>query len=159
MAIATAMTTDYPRSSPAQVPRLSLHVGLLVLRITTGGSLIAWHVAREGIGGWAHIWDKTSWTLPVALASLGFPVALPLAISLVVITLLGSFFMMLGLLTRLSAFVLMALAIVTALLYHAFPATAQLAVLYAGSFLAIALCGPGLFACDRVLRQLSQRRS
>ena len=153
------MTIDYSRTTPAQAPKWAHHVGVLILRVATGGSLIAWHCAPKAMAGWAHIWDKTPWPFPDELANMGFPMALPLALSLVVITLLGSIFIILGLLTRPMAFVLAVFSIVTALLYHSYPTTAPMAVLYAGSFLAIALCGPGLFACDRALRALSQRRA
>lgn len=153
------MPPDYSRSAPAAAPpALSRQLGLLLLRLTAGTSLLFWYGGREALAAWSHIWHKTPWTLPGQLAALGFPLAWPVAVFLVILTLLGSAFVILGLLTRLSAFALGLTATVTALLFTAHPAIEEHALLYAGLCFAISLCGPGLFALDRVLRSTASRR-
>lgn len=153
------MPLEYNRPAP---PPPSVHparqLGLLVLRLTTGGTLILWHGWREAVAGWSHLWHKTPWILPGNLASMGFPFSLAVALALVVISLLGAAFVLLGLLTRTSAVVLAALAMVTAFLYAADPGVSENAVHYAGSCLAIALCGPGTLAMDALLRAFTRRR-
>ncbi len=155
------MPLDYTRSA-APVPAshsFTRHLGLLLLRLTAGGSLLIWYGWREGLSAWSHVWHKTPWAIPGQLATLGFPLPLALAITLVVLTLLGSLFIMLGLLTRLSALALGLVAAVTALLYTAYPEIEEQALLYTGLCLAISLTGPGLYAIDQVLRLTTKRRS
>lgn len=153
------MPLEYNRPAP---PAPSVHparqLGLLVLRLTTGGTLILWHAWREAAAGWSHLWHKSPWTLPTHLAELGFPFPLAVSIALVVTAFLGAIFVLLGLLTRSSSVLLATLAMATAFLYAAYPATAEIAVLYAGACLAIALCGPGVLALDSLLRTLIRRR-
>lgn len=153
------MTTDYSRTAPvASTNAATRHLGLLILRLTAGGSLLFWYGGRQALVGWSHIWHKTPWALPGQLTSLGFPLGVPTAIFLVVLTLLGSLFVMIGLLTRLSALSLGLVASVTALLFTAHPAIEEPAILYTGLCLAISLCGPGLLALDEVLKSKSRRR-
>src|SRR6187402_1706838 len=101
------MPLEYNRPAP---PPPSLHparqLGLWVLRLATGGTLIFWHGWREATAGWSHLWHKTEWALPGQLGSLGFPVPLALSLVLVVVSLLGAAFLILGLLTRSSAVLL-----------------------------------------------------
>lgn len=153
------MPLEYNRPAP---PAPSLHparqLGLLVLRWATGGTLIFWHAWREATAGWSYLWHKTTWSLPAQIGNLGFPAPLAVSIALVVIALLGAVFVMLGLLTRSSAALLALLAMATAFLYSAYPSVAENAVHYAGSCLAIALCGPGTLALDRLLRAFVRRR-
>ncbi len=140
-----------PRTQPRQL-------GLLVLRLATGGTLILWHAWREATAGWSHLWHKTDWSLPGHLGSLGFPAPLAVSIALVSIAFLGAIFVILGLLTRSSAALLAVLAMTTAFLYSAYPSVAENAVHYAGSCLAITLCGPGSLALDALLRTFARRR-
>lgn len=131
------MPPDYSRPAPAPASfSLARHSGLLALRLTAGGSLLCWYGVREALGAWAHIWQKSPWSLPSQLSALGFPAALPLALSLVGLTLLGSLFIVLGLLTRLSAIILGLVAIATACLYTAYPEIEEKALLYTGLCLA-----------------------
>jgi uncharacterized membrane protein YphA (DoxX/SURF4 family) len=153
------MPIDYNRPAPASPARsFARHLGLLGLRLVTGTALQVWHGWREGLLAWSHLWHKTAWDLPAQLAALGFPFSIALAGFLVITTLLGSVLLVLGLLTRLSAVVLAVLAVITAVLYAAYPMVAELAVLYAGACLTIALCGPGAFALDRLLRLVATKR-
>ena len=154
-----SMLPDYPRPAPtASSSPLARHCGLLVLRLTAGGSLLFWYGGREAMGAWSHVWQKTPWALPGQLTALGFPAGLTLALLLVSLVLLGSLFIILGLLTRLSAITLGLVSLTTAFLYTAFPEIEEQALLYTGICLAICLSGPGLFALDRVLRATAGRR-
>lgn len=153
------MSFEYNRPVPP-VPSANVarNLGLLVLRLATGGALLYWHGWKGSLAAWSHIWHKTTWDLPGQLATLGFPIPLPLGLTLVVTALLGSLFLILGLLTRLSAVLLALLAVITALLYRAHPGIAEMAVLYTGACLTISLCGSGAMALDRLLRAVTTRR-
>ena len=153
------MAIDYSRSAPATAPTsITRHLGLLLLRFTAGGSLLFWYGGRQAITGWNHIWHKTPWALPGQLAGLGFPLSLTVSIFLVILTILGSTFIMLGLLTRLSAIAMGVVAAVTALLFTAYPEIEEQALLYTGLCFAISLCGAGPFAVDKLLRSSTSRR-
>lgn len=154
------MLADYSRPAPTTVRStpMTRHLGLLLLRLTAGLSLLCWYGGREALAAWSNIWHKTSWALPGQLVTLGFPLAWPLAVFLVILTLLGSVFIILGLLTRLSALALGMTAAITALLFTAHPTIEEHALLYAGLCFAISLCGPGLFALDSLLRAKPSRR-
>lgn len=154
------MPLDYSRPAPV-VPPLSVarNAGLLLLRLTCGGSLLFWYGAREALNAWSHIWHKTPWGLPAQLTTLGFPLALPTALTLVVLSLMASVFIVIGLLTRISSVAISLVAAVTAVLFTAYPEIEEKALLYAGLCFAIALCGPGLFAVDPLLKATMSRRS
>lgn len=157
------MPPDYTRAAPAAsaakvAQSLARSIGLLTLRLVTGGALLFWHGWSQGRSAWSHIWQKTPWDLPGVLAAMGFPLSLALAFALVLIVLLSASFLMIGLLTRLSALLLASLAIIASALYHAYPGIAETAVLYAGAGLTSACCGPGAFAVDRALRALATKR-
>lgn len=154
------MPLDYSRPTPAAPPADPLrHIGLLVLRLVTGCTLMIWHAGREAAAGWLHLWYKTSWDLPGQLGMLGFPVPLAVGIGAVIICLLGATFIILGLLTRVSALLICSLSVITAILYAAFPVVAESAVLLAGASLAIAFCGPGALSLDKLLKMTTRRRA
>lgn len=153
------MPLDYTRPAPAvPAPALARNFGLLLLRLTAGGSLLFWYGGREGLAAWSHIWHKTPWGLPGQLTTLGFPLALPVGFTLVILTLLGAFFMVIGFLTRLSSVAMGLIALVTAFLFTAYPDIEEEALLYTGLCFAICLCGPGMFAMDQVLKVSTNRR-
>ncbi len=146
-----------PASSPPS-PSILLNLGLLVLRIVAGSCLLAAHGWEAGRAAWSHIWHKTPWGLPGQLADLGFPFSLPLGIAMILLTLLGGLFLILGLLSRSSALVMGLMTLMAALLYRAFPSAAETAVLYTGIFVALFLGGPGAFSLDYGLRAATRRR-
>ncbi len=111
---------EYYRTPPVHPPgfhSLLQALGLLLLRITAGLSLLTWHGWRETFGAWLHLWRKTTWSFPETLGSLGFPWPIPFAVALVIIGVLCSIFLILGLLTRISAALLGVAAITSAILY------------------------------------------
>lgn len=154
------MPLDYSRPAPAAPPADPLrHIGLLVLRLVTGGTLLLWHAGREAVTGWKYLWYKTPWDLPGQLGILGFPAPLAVGLGAVIVCLFGAAFLVLGLLTRISALLICSLSVITAILYAAYPVVAESAVLLAGASLAIAFCGPGALSLDNVLRLSTRRRN
>jgi hypothetical protein len=151
------MPIEYTRAPAAVSPQISRQIGLLVLRLTVGGSLLYWQISRQLPAAWSHIWQKTEWELPGQLAGLGFPLPLPLAIALILLVFLTAMAIMLGLLTRLSAVLLSSVCVITALLYRHYPQVVQPALLLAGACCAICLCGAGHLAVDRLLRSATRR--
>ena len=151
------MPIEYTRAPTAVSSPLSRQIGLLILRITVGGSLLYWQISRQLPAAWSHIWHKTEWELPGQLAGLGFPLPFPLAIALILLVLLTALAIMLGLLTRLSSVLLSSVCFITALLYRHYPLVVQPAVLLGGACCAICLCGAGNLALDRLLRSATRR--
>jgi len=152
------MPFEYTRATPAAPSFLiSRQLGLLLLRLTAGGSLLYWHAGGQIPAAWSHIWHKTPWELPGQLASLGFPLPLPLAILAILLVLLGALGLVVGLLTRLSAILLGIITGLTALLYFHYPAILEPAILLSGLCFALCLTGPGTFAIDHLLRHATRR--
>lgn len=152
---------EYYRTPPVHPPgfqSLLQALGLLLLRLTAGLNLLLWHGWRETFGAWLHLWRKNPWPLPETLGSLGFPWPLPVAVALVVIAVFSSIFLILGLLTRISAALMAVAAITSAVLYQAYPERAEKYLLYAGIFAVLLISGPGWLSTDGLL-QRSTRRS
>ncbi|MES2708394.1 MAG: DoxX family protein [Verrucomicrobiota bacterium] len=146
-----------PSTHPQGFSSLLQAVGLLLLRLTAGLSLLVWHGWREAFGAWLHLWRKTAWPFPETLKSLGFPWPLPVGVALVVIGVFCSIFLVLGLLTRVSAALLGTAAVTSAILYQAYPDRAEKYLLYAGAYLALLLSGPGWLSADGLLRRAVRR--
>ncbi|MDB6069271.1 MAG: hypothetical protein JWL81_442 [Verrucomicrobiales bacterium] len=155
------MPLEYSRPPQPAPPAPSLlrNLGLMALRITLGAPLLFCHAWPQGRAGWSHLWYKTPWELPPQLTSLGFPLPLAIALTLTVLAIIGSLFILIGLLTRTSAAVLSAISLLSAFLYNAYPAVAEVSFLYGGAFIALCLCGPGAIALDHILRSLTKRRA
>ncbi len=151
------MPFQYSRAPTAVTSPVSRQIGLLILRITVGGSLLYWQLARELPAAWSNIWQKTGWELPGQLAALGFPLPFPLAVSLVLLVLLSALAIAIGLLTRFSAVLMGSICVITALLYRHHPQVVQSALLLAGACAAICFCGAGHLAADRLLRAATRR--
>ena len=125
----------------------SVDAGLLVLRLLTGASLV-----------WLHGWSKLTGfnavvqKFPNPLASMGIPtsVALGLAVFAEVVC---AALIVLGLATRLAAFILVINMSVAFFMVHkgalSGPQSGELALMYLGGFFAILLAGPGKFSIDR----------
>lgn len=149
-----------PAVSPATVglPSLMRATGLLVLRLAAGLSLLGWHGWREAYGAWFHLWRKTSWSFPSTLGAMGFPWPVPSAVTLVAIGVLCSVFLVLGLLTRVSAILLGTAAVTAAFLYKAYPDRAEKYLLYAAIYLVLLISGPGWLSADGLLRRAAVKR-
>lgn len=146
-----------PPSHPQGFQALLQASGLLLLRLTVGLNLLIWHGWRESFGAWLHLWRKTPWAFPETLASLGFPWPIPVAVTLVTVGVLGSIFLILGLLTRISATVLATAAVTAAILYQAYPDRSEKYLLYAGAYAVLVISGSGWLSADGLLRRTIRR--
>lgn len=149
---------EYYRSPQSAPPGfLTRSIPLLVLRLSAGLSLLLWHGWRETFGAWLLLWRKTPWAFQETVAARGFPAPLPLSIALVIIGVLGSVFLILGLLTRVSSALLCVGAVTAAALYQADPDRAEKYLLYAAVYLVLVLSGPGQLSADTLLRRTVKR--
>jgi len=152
---------DYYR--PNNIPpagQIVRDTGLLLLRLVSGLALLIYPAWGEGIAGWRHVWDKTPWPFAAEIAERGFP--LPEAVSIIAVAAatLGSFFLITGLLCRISALVLSICTLCGLFLYGSIPEISEKLVLYAVIYAVLVICGPGIFSLDSLLsgRRRSARR-
>jgi uncharacterized membrane protein YphA (DoxX/SURF4 family) len=140
-------------------PNTQFDLGLLVLR---GSALLLVLVY-----GWQkfltlfllisgqQLWS--SWGLPGAIAKVGFPASVVLAVFVALCESVGALFVALGFFTRASS-VLTTLSMGGALYFSLRTGERwYLAALYVLSFAALALTGPGKFSIDRVLQLWGDR--
>src|SRR5688572_30296675 len=100
---------DFNHSPHAPPSGSVIHdAGLLILRWCAGLTLIFMHALEEGTRGWGHVWHKEPWAFAAEITDRGFPFPQAVAIAAVVAAMLGSIFVVLGLLCRVSALVLLA---------------------------------------------------
>jgi putative oxidoreductase len=129
-----------------EVPRLSLNTGLFVLRILTGLFIALGHGINKipPPEGFIRI-----------VSSLGFPFPGLFAWIAGLSEFAGGILLILGLLTRPSAFLLIVTMMVAAFLRHSADpfARKELALLYLFIFLFILLVGAGKFSLDYLLRR------
>jgi uncharacterized membrane protein YphA (DoxX/SURF4 family) len=143
---------DHYRNPHVPPPGLLIRdVGLLILRWCAGLALILFHAWDEVIAGWKHVWEKTAWPYAVEIAERGFPLPEAVAFASAVAALLGSMFLVSGLLCRISALILLLSTTVAIFLYGRVPDLGEKLVLYAGIYLVILICGPGRFSLDAIL--------
>jgi uncharacterized membrane protein YphA (DoxX/SURF4 family) len=148
---------DYNRPSHASPAGLVVRdAGLLILRWCAGLTLILLHAWDEGLRGWKHIWHKEPWAFAGEITDRGFPLPQAVAVAAVVVAILGSVFLISGLLCRVSALILLACALCGLFLYGRVPDIAERLALYAGIYAVLVICGPGLFSLDAVF---SNRRA
>lgn len=125
--------------------------GLLILRWCAGLALLFFHAWDEVILGWRHVWHKTAWPYAAEIAERGFPLPEAVACTSAVIAIMGSAFLISGLLCRVSALVLLVCSLVALFLYGSVPDLAEKLLLYAGVYLVLFLCGPGRLSVDALL--------
>lgn len=143
---------DYYRNPHAPPPGYFLRdIGLLVLRWFTGIALIVYHAREEVVAGWQYVWHKVPWPYAAEIAERGFPLPQAVAVASAVAAMLGSAFLVTGLLCRVSALVLLVCTLCAFFLYARVPAVAEKLVLYAGIYLVLLICGPGRFSLDAIL--------
>jgi len=143
---------DFHRNPHASPPGLLVRdAGLLVLRWAAGLALIFFHAWDEIMAGWRHVWEKTAWPYAAEIADRGFPLPEAVAIASAAAALLGSVFLVSGLLCRISALVLLLCALVAIFLYGRIPEIGEKVMLYAAIYLVLVLCGPGRFSFDALL--------
>ncbi len=144
---------EYYRNPNAATPGLIVRdVGLLLLRIGAGLTLGLSHAWQHLILGWNHIWKKEAWSLVDLLQEWGLPAPMVLASIASVIFALCSLGLVLGVLTRLSALLLLVCA-VTGLAFTLFSPSAEMLWLYATIYAVLFICGPGCFSIDFLLNR------
>ena len=143
---------EYHRNPHAPPPGLALRdIGLAVLRVVTGLTVVGFHARDEVMNGWRHLWHKEPWAFAASLAESQFPLPVVVATVASVVALLSSLFLVSGLLTRLSAGLMLGMAMVGAFLYWSIPVTAEKLVIYMAIYGALLLAGPGRFSMDALL--------
>lgn len=128
-----------------------LSLGILVLRVATGGMMVAGH-------GWAKLIGFTD-----RLAAFPDPLGVGQGLSLslaIFAEVVCAVCLIVGFLTRLAAVPLLATMLVAAFAVHAADPWSQkeLALLYAAPFLALLLTGGGDYSVDALLGQKRRRR-
>jgi putative oxidoreductase len=138
-----------------KLPRIQTGHGLLVLRgsaallrIVYGWKKFIWLFPLiSGRVAWS------SWGFAAQIGKMGFPLPILLGVFVVLCEFVGALFIALGLLTRVSA-ALTALSMAGPLYFsvRVGEASWHLAALYALSFIALAVRGPGKFSIDQLLK-------
>ena len=147
---------DFYRNPNAPTAGLLVRdAGLLILRVTAGIVLGAFHAWQEGLVGWRHLWHKQAWPFVETIRSWGLPIPVVLASAATIIFGLCSIGLVLGVVSRLCAFLLLFCGIV-GLAFNFLEPEAEKLYLYCSIYLVICLCGPGCFSMDHLL---SGRRS
>lgn len=148
---------DFNRSPHAPPSGSVIHdTGLLILRWCAGLTLIFMHALDEGIRGWGHVWYKEPWEFVAEITERGFPFPQGVAIAAVAAAMLGSVFLVAGLLCRVSAFTLLACTLCGLFLYGRVPDIAERLALYAAIYAVLVICGPGRISLDALF---SSRRA
>lgn len=143
---------DYYRQPPTTLPvALVRDSCLLILRLTAGGVLLMFHW-REALAAWQFVWHKQPWDYLESIRASAFPLPEAVACGSTVLGLLCAVFIVTGMLTRISALVLLALTAVTFFLYMWVPVVAEVTMLYGGLLLVLFISGPGTLSCDALLR-------
>jgi len=148
---------DFNRSPHVPPAGSVIHdAGLLILRWCAGLTLIIMHAREEGIRGWGHVWHKEPWTFAAEITERGFPFPQAVAIAAVIAAIIGSAFIVTGLLCRVSALVLLACTMCGLFLYGRVPDIAERLALYAAIYAVLVICGPGRISLDAIF---SNRRA
>jgi putative oxidoreductase len=143
---------DYYRNPHASPPGLIVRDGgLLILRLFAGLALLFYHARNEVVAGWQHVWHKTPWAYAAEITDRGFPLPEAVAIVSAVAATVSSLLLVSGLLSRISALILLVCALCGFFLYARVPEIAEKLTLYAGIYVVLLLCGPGRFSLDSLL--------
>ena len=143
---------DHYRNPHLPSPGLLIRdAGLFILRWCAGLALAFFHAWDEVMAGWKHVWEKAAWPYAAEIAERGFPLPVAVAVASAVIALLGSIFLITGLLCRASALVLLVCTIMGIFLYWRIPETGEKLMLYAGIYFVLVICGPGRFSLDALI--------
>ena len=135
-------------------------LGLLVLRVSLGVALIAFHGWALVYTGWAHFWRGEAWIVIDGMNQAGLDYPKAMAIALSVILFMGSVFLILGLLGRLTPLALV--AAMSGILYSAFqydiPDYFEPGIAYLSGYLALTIMGPGSICADRLFQSGDVKR-
>jgi len=136
-------------------------IGLLLLRLVTGTSMIVHYSWAMVYRGWRHFWQQEEWTMINAASELSLPQPIIWAVAVSLILFFGSIFLIAGLLGRITSGLLLVCTI--GLLYAAmsqpgFSHYAEICILYSGIFLTLFTTGHGILSLDRLLAMRPKRR-
>ena len=144
---------DYHRNPHAPTVGLIIRdVGLLLLRLGAAAVLLSHHGWKEAVAGWGYLWHQQPWPFLDTLTKYNLPIPQAVAVLSVLIMVLCSLGLFFGVVARLSAALLLALAIAAIGLNFTDPATEKY-WLYGMIFLVLTLCGPGCFSLARLLHR------
>lgn len=132
--------------------------GLLLLRAVTGGMIFYIHGWHKLLGGIDYLFHGTSWMLAKEVGEMRVPAPLVAAWVATLIQLIGGGFLVVGLATRVAAFLLagtLGVAILQNLLAGRDP---QLALLYTLNVATLCLLGGGRFSLDAKFSQRSTHK-
>jgi uncharacterized membrane protein YphA (DoxX/SURF4 family) len=148
--------------SQSNSPGPMIHLGLFLLRLIAGTSLImhwSWAMVYEG---WRFFWSKGTekWSMITAANELNLPQPIVCAVIVSIIFFFGAIFLIAGLLGRITSGLLLVSSI--AIIYAAFTkglhTYSETSVLYSGIFLALFAMGHGKLSLDRVIALRPKRR-
>lgn len=131
--------------------------GLLLLRIAVAFSLLAWHGWDLSLGAWKHVWNKQAWDFADTLQSHGFPAPSAVGVVVAVVLVFCCLFLFFGLLTRLSAALVLVGMLVTGFLYTSYREVIEPATLYSAILLVLCISGAGRFSMDTLLSGRKRR--
>jgi len=140
-------------SMPSLAETILNDLSRLVLRFTTGLTMIYFQGWHQSVRAWEFVWEKQSWTLVDQFRELGFAIPGIVATTVVVLCTVLSLGVITGVYTRACAFLLL-IVVGFAL---AFPAelsgslNVQALLLYAGMSLTLIFCGSGRASLDFLL--------
>lgn len=144
---------DYYRNPNAATPGLIIRdVGLLLLRLGVAILLGFYHAWEQAIAGWNFFWKKEAWPFLDTLAGYGLPIPQVFGVLTVLVLVLCSLGLLFGVLSRLSAALLLAVAI-GAVIFNFFQPDAERYWLYGVVCFVLLLCGPGCFSLAYLLNR------
>ena len=142
---------DYHRNPQAPTPGLLIRdAGLLFLRLGVAVLMITYHGWGQAVAGWNHLWHQQVWPFLEVLTKYGLPIPQVVAVLSVLIMVLCSMGLFFGVVARLSAALLLALAAVAIALNFRDPIAEKFWV-YATAYFVLTLCGPGCFSLAKLL--------
>ncbi len=144
-------------------PSAMVHLGLFLLRVIVGVSMIVHHSWAFVYTGWRYFWFKEDWLLVDGARALNLPYPVIWCVFVSIILFIGSIFLVVGLLGRITSGALLVTAVgflYIVLTYEDWHYMLELAVAYAAIYLALFVMGSGKIALDSIFsfRALLHRR-
>jgi len=136
---------------------VALDLGLLLGRLITAGSLIAFHTWGQSLASYHYFFgSKTPWPLVHGIEAAGLPLSLPAAVLATFASGATAVAFAFGILFRVASLALGLLCAAATLVIGHPPETAML---YGALALVFLLAGPGAYSADALLRSSHQRHA
>ncbi|MEM9482048.1 MAG: DoxX family protein [Verrucomicrobiota bacterium] len=141
------------------------NLGLLLLRVVAGIAMIVHHAWAMVFTGWEHFWKGKDWILIDAATAMELPQPAAFATIIAVTFFLGSIFLMLGILGRITsgALLIATIFVLYGFLSHELPGAPELqgfwievCILYAMAYIVHFIMGSGAIALDRVFARFQR---